>query len=95
MDFTKIPERNEIPEEFTWDLTDMFPSDAAWLDEYNALMAMPETIAPYAGTLGESAAQLLAFLRLDDELSVRLEMLSGYANCKGDQDLADGFYQDL
>ena len=95
MDFTKIPERNEIPEEFTWDLTDMFPSDAAWLDEYNALMAMPEAIAAYAGTLGKSAAQLLAFLRLDDELSVRLEMLSGYANCKGDQDLADGFYQDL
>ena len=30
----RIPERNEIPVEFTWDLTDIFKSDEDWLREY-------------------------------------------------------------
>ena len=95
MDENRIPERREIPEEFTWDLRDIFESDEAWLEEYRALMEMPEQIGAFAGTLAERPGRLLDFLKKDDELSVRLEKLSGYANCKGDQDLADGFYQDM
>ena len=95
MDVNKIPERSEIPEEYTWDLRDIFESDEAWRREYEALMAMPETIAAFAGTLSRGPGRLLDFLKLDDELTVRLEKLSGYANCKGDQDLADGPSQDM
>ena len=29
----KIPMRNEIPEEYTWDLTAIFASDQQWLAE--------------------------------------------------------------
>ena len=95
MDVNKIPARSEIPEAYTWDLRDIFESDEAWHREYEALMAMPETIAAFAGTLAQGPGRLLDFLKLDDELTVRLEKLSGYANCKGDQDLADGVYQDM
>ena len=95
MDVNKIPERSEIPEEYTWDLRDIFESDEAWRREYEALMAMPETTAAFAGTLSRGPGRLLDFLKLDDELTVRLEKLSGYANCKGDQDLADGPSQDM
>lgn len=95
MDVNKIPARSEIPEAYTWDLRDIFESDEAWRREYEALMAMPETIAAFAGTLAQRPGRLLDFLKLDDELTVRLEKLSGYASCKGDQDLADGVYQDM
>ena len=95
MDVNKIPARSEIPEAYTWDLRDIFESDEAWRREYEALMAMPETIAAFAGTLAQRPGRLLDFLKLDDELTVRLTKLSGYANCKGDQDLADGVYQDM
>ena len=95
MDVNKIPARSEIPEAYTWDLRDIFESDEAWRREYEALMAMPETIAAFAGTLAQGPGRLLDFLKLDDELTVRLEKLSGYASCKGDQDLADGVYQDM
>ena len=95
MDVNKIPARSEIPEAYTWDLRDIFESDEAWHREYEALMAMPETIAAFAGTLAQGPGRLLDFLKLDDELTVRLEKLSGYASCKGDQDLADGVYQDM
>lgn len=53
----RIPERNEIPVEFTWDLTDIFKSDEDWLREYEALMQVPEQLAEYEGTLGESAEE--------------------------------------
>ena len=95
MDLTKIPERNEIPEEYTWDLRDLFPDDAAWSRELEELGAMGDTITAFAGTLGERPGRLLDWLKLSDKLNVRLEKLMGYANCKADQDIADGFYQDM
>ena len=95
MDLTRIPERDEIPEEYTWDLRDLFPDDEAWAAEHCALLEMPARIAPFAGTLAERPGRLLDWLKLEDEIAVRLERLSGYAHCKGDQDISNGFYQDM
>ena len=91
----KIPVRAEVPEENTWRLEDIFPTDEAWKAEYEALQKMPEQIAAYAGHLGESAERLLAYYRLSDELTVRLSKLMGYASQKLDQDTANGFYLDM
>lgn len=91
----RIPERKDIPVEYTWDLTDIFESDEAWLSEYEALKGEGEKISAFAGKLGENAETLLSYFRLEDELGIRLEKLMGYANCKSDEDTALGFYQDL
>lgn len=90
-----IRKRSEVAAEFTWDLTDIFPSDEAWRAEYEALKPYAEAVAAYRGRLGESAETLLAYFRLDDELNVRVGRLYGYANCKADEDTSNGFYQDL
>ena len=90
-----IRKRSEVAAEFTWDLTDIFPSDEAWRAEYEVLKPYAETVAAYQGRLGESAETLLAYFRLDDELNVRVGRLYGYANCKADEDTSNGFYQDL
>lgn len=95
MEETKILKRSEVPAEFTWDLTDVFPSDEAWFAEYEALKTVPAAVAAHRGTLGGSAANLLAWFRLEDEITVRLEKLHGYASCKSDEDTANGFYQDM
>ena len=89
MDLNKIPERSEIPEEFTWDLRDLFPDDETWMREYRALTECTGQLAAYAGTLGERPGRLLDWLKLNDELGVRLEKLMGYASCRSDQNLAD------
>ena len=91
----KIPVRAEVPEENTWRLEDIFPTDEAWKAEYEALQKMPEQIAAYAGHLGESAETLLRYYRLSDELTVRLSKHMGYASQKLDQDTANGFYLDM
>lgn len=86
--------RSEVPEEFTWNLGDMFESDAAWLAEYEALKVYPEKLSAFRGRLSESAAELLAFMKLSDEIDLRVTVLYGYASCKSDQDTANGTYQD-
>ena len=95
MDVKTVLPREQVPEEFTWNLQDMYESDEAWLREYEALKEMPARLAAFKGRLGESAETLLTYFRLEDELNVRLSMLYGYACCKGDQDTGNGFYQDL
>ena len=95
MDLTKIPERSEIPVQYTWDLSGLFPDDDAWSTELAALSEMGGTITAFAGTLGKRPGRLLDWLKLSDELDVRLEKLMGYANCKSDQDISNGFYLDV
>ena len=91
----RIPKREEIAEEYTWDLRDMFPSDEAWNAEYEALKEMPARVAAFRGRLGESAETLLEFFRLQDEIRVRLHPLHTYASCSSDSDTSNGFYQDM
>ncbi len=91
----KILKRSEVPVENTWNLADMFESDDAWLAEYEALKALPAKIVEFQGKLGENAKNLLDYFKLEDEIELRLTPLYGYASCKGDEDTANGFYQDL
>ena len=90
-----IPKRSEVPAEDTWDLSDIFPSEEAWQAEFEALKALPEKAAAFRGTLGKSAADLLAWFRMQDDVSVRLTKLHGYANCHSDEDTADSHYVDM
>ena len=95
MNIEKVLKRSEVPEEFKWDLTPMFPSDEAWEAEFEAMRAVPEKIAAFQGKLGESAKTLLEYFKLSDEIEVRLSKLYGYASCSSDGDTADGAYQNM
>ncbi len=90
-----IPKREDVEEKYTWDLRDMFESDEAWKSEYEELKSIPDGYEKYRGRLGESAETLLGYLKFSDEVSLRLEKLFGYANCKSDQDTSNAFYQDM
>ncbi len=90
-----ILKRSEVPEKDTWNLKDLFESDEAWNAEYEAVKGYPEKLAAFQGKLGESAENLLACWKLDDEITLRMERLYAYANCHGDEDTANSFYQDL
>ena len=91
----KIPKRNEVAEENTWNLKDIFASDELWFEEYKALGSLAQKLSGFSGKLSESAEMLLAFFKLDDEVSLRLSKLYGYASCKGDEDTANAVYQDF
>lgn len=95
MENEKIKKRCEVAEEFTWNLKDLFDSDDEWLKELEDLKPFTKKIAAFEGTLGENPEKLLAFFRLNDELSLRLEKLIGYAHQKSDEDTANSKYQDF
>ena len=95
MDNEKIPLRSEVPEAETWDLRDLYPTDEAWLAEYEDLKTMPERAAAFQGKLGKSAEDLLLWFRLQDEIQERLSRFHTYASCKSDQDTGSGTYQDF
>ena len=91
----KVMKRSEVPEEFTWNLKDIFESDEAWEKALEELGAYPKKFAKLQGTLGKSAANLLKYYKLSDEVSVKLEMVYNYASMKSDEDTANSKYQDF
>ena len=90
-----IPKRSDIPEEFTWDLSAIFENEAAWEKALSELGSYAAKIAAFQGKLGESAAGLLAFFRLEDETEVLAGKVGGYASLSSDVDLSNGHFQSL
>ena len=91
----KLPARSQVQTENTWRMEDIYPSDADWKKEYEALEAQIPKISQYEGRLGESAKVLLEYLQLRDRLSLMAERLSVYAGQKSHEDLGNSKYQDL
>ena len=63
-----IPKRSEVPVEFTWDVSAIFESEAAWEEALAKIPSYAEQLAAFRGHLGDSAEKLLAFFRLGDEI---------------------------
>jgi oligoendopeptidase F len=85
----KVPHRSEIPVEFTWDLTTMYPDDASWQQAIVQLEArLPEVIA-LQGRVCENSGSLLRALQLRDQVIQQLEKIHAYANQRRDSDSGD------
>jgi oligoendopeptidase F len=91
----KVPHRSEIPVESTWDLTTIYPSDAAWSDAAANLEAMLPEIAALQGTIGQGASALLHVLKRRDDIGQQLWQLYTYAHQRKDSDSTDAAGQGL
>ncbi len=91
----RILKRSEVKKENTWAAEDIFPSDQAWSAEFERLQELPAKAAAFKGTLGRSAADLLRYFKLRDEVQYQLGLLFNYASRMADVDTGNGFYQDM
>ena len=89
MSETKIPARSELDPQFTWATTDLFPSDGAWEAEIPEIQKLIEQLKACQGTLGRSAQDLLAYLKLGDQFTLKAEPFACYAMYQRDQDTRD------
>ena len=89
----ELKSRKDIPDQYKWNMQDMFASDEAWEEEAKQLVELAKDIAQYQGRLSESAATLLAFLKKSDELDFHAERVIVYANQKYHEDTAVSKYQ--
>ena len=88
-----IRTRDQIPQEDTWALEDLYPSDESWEQALSALAARKDQAAAFAGKLGESGETLCAFLHLVEDVDGQTELLANYAMRKADQDTRNATYQ--
>lgn len=89
----KIPERRDIPEQETWNLADLYPSDADWQKDFEATQSLAKGLPGFAGRLGESGKALLEYMELEQEVGEHLSNLIEYAQRKSDQDTRVAEYQ--
>ena len=81
-----IPARDQIALADTWDLTVLFPTDAAWQEAFSAVQRDYEGIARFRGRVGESAATLREVCEFERELGLRIERVCHYASLKSAED---------
>lgn len=85
----KRPKRSEVPQELTWNLTDLFSSYEAWED---ALVKIEEdlvSIGSFKGRLHEGADVLLDCLMLQEKLLERLVRAAAYTHLRKSEDLTN------
>jgi len=87
----EIKQRNEIPNEFKWNTSDIFSNDAAWNAEYVSVGAALTQFESFRAKLATPSA-LLVCLKLCDTLGNRYELLSLYALLKFSENTADSTY---
>ena len=91
---TTYSSREEIDEQYRWDLSSIFGSDEACLAALEEAKKLPPRFASFQGKISASAAELLAYLKLDDEAGLILTKLVNYAERKSDEDTRESRYQD-
>ena len=70
-----------------WDLSEIYPTEAAWETERQAILKAIPTLGSLKGRLGESAATLKAAMQAQSDLNKRASRLYTYASLKADEDL--------
>lgn len=81
--------RVEIDKKYKIDLKDLFKNDEEFLKEIDHLNKKIEEFEKFQGHLLDDDKTLLEFLKLDDEISAKLEVCYVYAHLNNDFDLGE------
>jgi len=79
-------ERSEVPVQLTWDLSALYPSEAAWSTAREDLAGRIPRIAAYQGHLGAAPESLYAALSTLMDIQRGLSQLRTYASQLNDED---------
>jgi oligoendopeptidase F len=84
-----VPTRKDIPREHTWNVESIFPNDAAWEKEFDALSNEFPSLARFRGHLADNAATLADWFSASEQIEMRLGKVTLYANMKHTVDTGD------
>lgn len=91
----KLPARDEVPEEYTWDLSVVYADESEWDKDYQEVKRRIPEFENYRGKVGESAEFLIGCFKLRDEMFQKMNMLYVYAHLRKDEDTSRSKYQAL
>ena len=81
-----LKQRNEIPQEYKWNIGAMYPDEAKWEEDVAQCICRAENFKNFSGKLADSADFLLNALTERDEIWQKLEHAFVYAAMKKDED---------
>ncbi|MBN2805914.1 MAG: oligoendopeptidase F [Prolixibacteraceae bacterium] len=84
--------RSEIADQYKWDLSDIYASEADWRASKDALSKELNKVEQYKGTLTKSAKNLLECLEFNSNISKEASKLYIYAGMHSDLDTRDMKY---
>ena len=84
-----LPERKDIPQELTWDLSLIYADIESWEKDFTSLSCLQNQFNTYRGHLHESASMLKNAIQALDALERRLEKLYTYAHLFHDGDIGN------
>ncbi len=93
--FAQTRDRASVPERYTWQLEDIYPSDEAWAAAKDRIAERFDEILAFDGKLTDSPSQLLACMELNVEIDKELSRLYCYASMKSDLDTRESKYQGM
>ncbi|MDY6818613.1 MAG: M3 family metallopeptidase, partial [Halobacteriales archaeon] len=90
---SSVPEREEIDEEYKWDLTSIYASDDDWEAAYEDVEDRIETLRTYETDAFDDGETLLSVLEHRDTLMRELSKVTAYARMRSHEDTRDQDYQ--
>ena len=88
-------DRAKIPEQYTWNLAEIYSSDAAWRAAKDKLAAELSSLKRFEGKLASSASTLADALDRQSALDKELSRLYAYASMLADEDTRDSQRQGM
>ena len=81
--------RSEIPDEYKWDLTDIYADWDAWETDFTELKETMDEYAAFKGRLAEGSDVLLKAFKLGDKLGMLADGVYSYVSMSRDTDTRD------
>lgn len=87
--------REELKEEFKWNIEKMYPNDKLWENDINEVIDMANNFRRFQGKLKESSQLLYDALSEKDAIWQKLEKAYVYSRMKQDENNKDNKYQEM
>lgn len=91
----ELIKRSEIDPKYTWNLTDLYKSDADWERDFALIEKKIEDYKKFEGKLASSADMMLGLTKLEEEIGTKFEHLRMYSSLSKDLDLGEPKYQGM
>ena len=92
---SSVPERSEVAEEYTWDLSDLYADDEEWEAAYAEIEERLDELSVYEGRVTEDAETLRGVLELRESIMREVANVAAYARMRRDEDTTNQTYQAL
>ena len=90
-----VPSREEIKEQYKWDLTHIYGDEEKWEEDFKWIENNLSSYKNFEGKLSESPDKLLECFRLDDNMGMKLEKMNLYSMLSKDSDMRVTKYQGM